>query len=95
MPPDTCPFGAIVSLAAGRRTPLEALDEIVVQVPGLAWFVVYDDEEPESPLQIGLYCQGGYVFKIDLQSGAPAPSAERRAPSAERRAPSAERRAPK
>lgn len=66
MPGPACPLGAPVRVAAGQATPLDTLDSLVSQVPGLSWFVLYDAERVLDPLHVGLSCQDGMYFRVQL-----------------------------
>jgi len=66
MPGPGCPLGALVRVSAGHVSPLDALDDLVSQVPGLSWFVLYDAEHAHEPVHIGLWCQDGDAFRVQL-----------------------------
>jgi hypothetical protein len=66
MPGPACPLGAPIRVSAGHVTPLDALDNLVSQVPGLSWFVLYDPERAQDPVDIGLWCQDGDTFRTQL-----------------------------
>jgi hypothetical protein len=66
MPGPACPLGAPIRVSAGHVTPLDGLDSLVSQVPGLSWFVLYDPERLQAPVDIGLWCQDGEAFRAQL-----------------------------
>jgi hypothetical protein len=66
MPGPGCPFGAPIRVSAGQVTPLDAMDNLVSQVPGLSWFVLYDADRAQEPVHIGLWCQDGSSFRLQL-----------------------------
>jgi hypothetical protein len=66
MPGPTCPLGAAVQVRAGQSTPIGALDNLVAQVPGVSWFVLYDSDRAAEPLHLGLWCQDGMNFRVQL-----------------------------
>lgn len=66
MPAPGCALNTPVRTSASRMSALEALDNIVAQVPALSWFVLYDAEREQTPLYIGLWCGDGMAFRIQL-----------------------------
>lgn len=66
MPADGCPLNAPVKVAGGVTTPLDALDAIVAQVPGLAWFVLYEPSRVNEKVDVGLWCPDGMYFRVEF-----------------------------
>lgn len=66
IPGPGCPLGAPTRVSAGQVTALDALDNLTSQVPGLSWFVLYDAQRAEEPVHIGLWCQDGSYFRVQL-----------------------------
>jgi hypothetical protein len=66
MPGPTCPLGAAVRVPAAQSTPIGTLDNLVAQVPGVSWFVLYDSDRAGEPLYLGLWCQNGMNFRVQL-----------------------------
>ena len=64
--PATCPANQEVHLTAGAKSLVEALDEVVSQVPGLVWVVTYDVKAPRPSMKIGFLCPDGSSFRTAL-----------------------------
>lgn len=45
---------------------LDALDQIVTQVPGLVWVVTYDPGSPGEDVKVGLLCPDGYFGRTTV-----------------------------
>lgn len=66
VPGEGCPLNAPVKIAPRSTTALDALDGIVAQVPGLSWFVLYEEERAREKLDVGLWCPDGMYFRVEL-----------------------------
>jgi hypothetical protein len=65
-PGEGCPLNAPVKIAPQSTTALDALDGIVAQVPGLSWFVLYEEGRAREKLDVGLWCPDGMYFRVEL-----------------------------
>lgn len=59
-----CPLGERVRIEAGRRSAGDLMDDVVRQVPGVAWFVTYDEESPTFNLKVGFVCFNGATTRF-------------------------------
>ncbi len=66
IPGPGCPLGAPIRVSAGQVTPLDAMDNLLSQVSGLSLFVLYDADRAQEPVHIGLWCQDGSTFRLQL-----------------------------
>jgi hypothetical protein len=67
LPEPGCPVDKPVRIPAGT-TAIDALDQIVRQVPGLVWVVSYSPGSAGSglTLKVGLMCADGYVGTVTV-----------------------------
>jgi hypothetical protein len=66
MPSRECPVDATVTVPGGSTTPIELLDAIVRQTPGIVWLVTYRPESPTETVKVGLLCADGWTLTMEV-----------------------------
>jgi hypothetical protein len=56
-----------VRIPAGKTRPIDILDQVVRQVPGITWLVTYRAVAPDHEFKIGLMCGNGSFMRTEVQ----------------------------
>jgi hypothetical protein len=62
-----CPMYQPVRIPAGKTRPIDILDQVVRQVPGITWLVTYRAGGPDREFKIGLMCGNGSLMRTEVQ----------------------------
>ena len=65
-PSEKCPLNDPVVFADGPASGFDLLGSIVRQAHGLAWLVIYDQHNGTGRFDLGLWCEDGMYFRVEL-----------------------------